>query len=184
MSNKFYLDMDGVVADWVENAAQVIGRRITDPMVMYSREEWDSLRADAHIFRNLPMMPRCLELVALARQYRDVLGWELVFLTAIPHNNDVPWTFHDKMKWAEERFADIPVHFGPYSEDKHKHCRVGDILVDDRYDNCEQWTAAGGLSFKVGKTLDSVILAVEADLTSRLREYAGMEARRLLLTTL
>lgn len=184
MSNKFYLDMDGVVADWVENAARVIGRRITDPMVMYSREEWDSLRNDAHIFRNLPMMPRCLELVALARQYRDVLGWELNFLTAIPHNNDVPWTFHDKMKWAEERFSDIPVHFGPYSEDKHKHCSAGDILVDDRYDNCEQWTAAGGLAFKVGKNLDSAILAVELDLSSRLREHAGMEARRLLLTTL
>ena len=184
MSNKFYLDMDGVVADWVENAARVIGRRITDPMVMYSREEWDSLRNDAHIFRNLPMMPRCLELVALARQYREVLGWELNFLTAIPHNNDVPWTFHDKMKWAEERFSDIPVHFGPYSEDKHKHCSAGDILVDDRYDNCEQWTAAGGLAFKVGKNLDSAILAVELDLSSRLREHAGMEARRLLLTTL
>ena len=184
MSNKFYLDMDGVVADWVENAARVIGRRITDPMVMYSREEWDSLRNDAHIFRNLPMMPRCLELVALARQYRDALGWELNFLTAIPHNNDVPWTFHDKMKWAEERFSDIPVHFGPYSEDKHKHCSAGDILVDDRYDNCEQWTAAGGLAFKVGKNLDSAILAVELDLSSRLREHAGMEARRLLLTTL
>ena len=184
MSNKFYLDMDGVVADWVTNAANVIGRRITDPTVMYTREEWDSLRADPHIFRNLPLMPRCDELVALARQYRDVLGWELNFLTAIPHNNDVPWTFHDKMKWAEERFSDIPVHFGPYSEDKHKHCTAGDILVDDRYDNCMQWVDAGGVAFKVGKTLDSAIIAVESDLTSRLREYAGMEARRLILTTL
>lgn len=180
----FFLDMDGVVADWVGNAAAVIGRRIYDADVYYTHDEWNLLRSDQRIFRNLPMMPRCLELVALARQYRDVLGWELVFLTAIPHNNDVPWTFHDKMLWAGERFADIPVHFGPYSEDKQRHCSAGDILVDDRGSNCREWQAAGGIAIKVGRDLDSAILAVEADLTSRLREYAGMEARRLLLTTL
>lgn len=184
MSNTIYLDMDGVVADWVTNAANVIGRRITDPTVMYSRDEWDLLRSDGRIFRDLPMMDRCDELVGLARQYRDVLGWELNFLTAIPHNNDVPWTFHDKMAWAAKRFPDIPVHFGPYSEDKHRHCSAGDILVDDRYDNCTQWTEAGGTSFKVGIDLDSAILAVAEDLSSRLREKAGMEARNLILTTL
>ena len=184
MSNKFFLDMDGVVADWVENAARVIGRRIYDSDVYYTHDEWNLLRNDAHIFRNLPLMPRSDELVALARQYRDVLGWELVFLTAIPHNNDVPWTFHDKFLWAGERFPDIPVHFGPYSEDKQKHCSAGDILVDDRYSNCVQWVEAGGIAIKVGKDLDSAIAAVELDLTSRLREYAGMVARELLLTTL
>ena len=180
----FFLDMDGVVADWVENAARVIGRRLYDSDVYYSHDEWNSLRADAHIFRNLPMMPRCEELVALARQYRDVLGWELNFLTAIPHNNDVPWTFYDKMLWVGERFPDIPVHFGPYSEDKHRHCTPGDILVDDRGSNCTEWRAAGGIAIKVGRNLDSAIVEVEQDLTLRLREHAGMEARRLLLTTL
>lgn len=180
----FFLDMDGVVADWVENAARVIGRRLYDSDVYYSHEEWNSLRADPHIFRNLPMMPRCEELVALARQYRDVLGWELMFLTAIPHNNDVPWTFHDKMLWVGERFPDIPVHFGPYSEDKHRHCTPGDILVDDRGSNCTEWRAAGGIAIKVGRNLDSAIVEVEQDLNRRLREHAGMTARQLLLTTL
>ena len=184
MSNKFYLDMDGVVADWVSNAADLIGRRITDPSVRYSDVEWERLRSDPHIFRHLPLMPRCLELVDMARQYRDVLGWELNFLTAIPHNNDVPWTFHDKFLWVQERFPDIPVHFGPYSEDKHEHCTAGDILVDDRWDNCEQWRAAGGIAFKVGLNLDSALLEVEADLNSRLSEYNLAAARELVIHTL
>lgn len=174
----FFLDMDGVVADWVSNAAAVIGRRITDADVYYTHDEWNMLRADARIFRNLPLMPRCEELVALARQYRDQLGWELVFLTAIPHNNDVPWTFHDKFLWAGERFPDIPVHFGPYSEDKHKHCTPGDILVDDRGSNCTEWRAAGGVAVKVGITLDSAIEEVELDLAARISRQAELAGVR------
>jgi hypothetical protein len=45
-----------------------------------------------------------------------------------------------------ERFERIPVLFGPYSFDKYKHCTPGDILIDDRTSNCEEWRAAGGHS--------------------------------------
>jgi 5'(3')-deoxyribonucleotidase len=182
--NTFYLDMDGVVADWVTNAASVIGRRITDPTVRYNDAEWTLLKSDKHIFRNLPLMPRCIELVNIARQYRDFLGFELNFLTAIPHDNDVPWTFHDKMLWAGEHFPDIPVHFGPYSQDKQRHCKPGDILVDDRWDNCNEWISAGGEAFKVGLILDSTITALTVDLNRRLRDKALGEAVELILYTL
>jgi 5'(3')-deoxyribonucleotidase len=183
--NKFNLDMDGVVADWVTNAAAVIGYRLADPTSLYSDEEWNILRSDQHLFRDLPLMLRCEELVSLARQYRDILGWELTFLTAIPHNNDVPWAFHDKMMWAQEHFPDIPVHFGPHSYDKQHHCKSsGDILVDDRVDNCEQWVAAGGIAFKVDLTLDSAIAELAADLNRRLSEKALAEAAELVLHTL
>jgi 5'(3')-deoxyribonucleotidase len=87
----------------------------------------------------------------------------------VPKNDDVPWAFYDKVLWATNYFPDIPVHFGPHSWDKYKHCRVeGDILVDDRPDNCEQWLAAGGLSFKVnGNDLGSVLDLISADLRVR-----------------
>ena len=189
MTNKFYLDMDGVVADWRANAIRVIGYDCFDPAQRYKEDDWARLRADPHIFRNLPQMARSEELVALARQYRDRLGWELLFLTAIPHNNDVPWTFYDKILWVNERFPDIPVHFGPYSEDKHRHCSPGDILVDDRSDNCAQWAAAGGQAIRVGLTLDTAIQAVQADLAARLvileqAQQAQLSLRNLVINTL
>jgi hypothetical protein len=53
------------------------------------------------------------------------------------------------MKWVEEYFPDIPVHFGPYSEDKRDHCWPGDILVDDRSTNIAQWINAGGVGIQV-----------------------------------
>lgn len=150
--NKFCLDMDGVVADWVAGAAQIIGYRLDDPHTRYPDSDWHKLRSHHRLFRDLPKKLGADALVDLARRYRDDLGWELVFLTAIPHNNDMPWAFWDKVTWAGQHYPDIPVWFGPYSEDKQVHCSPGDILVDDRSDNCAQWSSRGGLAFKVANS--------------------------------
>ena len=181
---KIYLDMDGVVADWRANALRVLGKEAA-PGEMYPDSDWHRLRDNPHLFLHLPLMPRAAELVNIARQYRDQLGWELMFLTAIPHNNDLPWAFHDKAEWARLHFTDIAVHFGPYSVDKKLHCNRGDILVDDRLDNCQDWRDAGGLAFKVARTLDSVIEELAADYASRVESIVrGLDLRRLIVETL
>ena len=55
------------------------------------------------------------------------------------------WAFYDKVMWAHKHFPNIPVHFGPFSKDKHVHCVIGDILIDDRTSNIEEWRSAGGI---------------------------------------
>lgn len=157
----FFLDMDGVVADWNAGVGDFIGYRLNDPTARYSPEDWEKIRNHQRIFRQLPKMPRADDMVNLARRFRDELGYELLFLTAIPHYNDIHWAFWDKVLWAQERYSDIPVHFGPYSEDKQKHCKPGDILVDDRFDNCEQWKRAGGTSIRVTSNYQQAIDSLE-----------------------
>lgn len=152
MAQTIYLDMDGVIADFVAGAAEITGHRLSDPTQMYKDEDWVKIRDHQHIFRNLPLMPYANEIADVARRFRDELGWGLLFLTAIPHYNDMPWSFWDKIKWVEEHFPDIPVHFGPYAADKRSHCTPGDILVDDRLDNCIQWRGAEGVAIHVTDT--------------------------------
>ena len=169
MTNTFYLDMDGVVADWDTAASAFLGRAQgrADPNTHYKNtpEEWSRIKTQQRFYRTLPLMPRCGELVDLARRYRDGLGWGLLFLTAVPKDDDVPWAFYDKVLWAQEHFPDIPVHFGPHSWDKHKHCKMGDILVDDRASNCREWASAGGVCFRVtGNDLGTVIDSIQQDL--------------------
>jgi hypothetical protein len=165
MNNTFYLDMDGVVADWESAAALFFGRPIRLNGATNTVKEWDTIKTQHRFYRTLPLMPRVDELVALARQYRDALGWNLLFLTAVPKNDDMPWAFYDKVLWAQERFPDIPVHFGPHSWDKQKHCKMGDILVDDRASNCREWVSAGGVCFRVtGNDLTTVIDSIQQDL--------------------
>lgn len=159
MTMTLYLDMDGVVADWAKGAERIIGYPLKDPNAMYPDLDWQKIRNHKRIFRDLPKTPRADELVNLARRFRSDLGYDLAFLTAIPHNNDVPYCFQDKIQWVQQYYPEIPVFFGPYSRDKYRYCRPLDILVDDRQDNCNTWREAGGRAILVDKlgNLDSAI---------------------------
>ena len=153
-----YLDMDGVVADWDQRVEEIVGEprpsrshtlMQSDSYTTWGYHHWPKIREQARIYSQLPLVPQAEQLVDLARKFRDELDWAVLFLTAIPRNNDVPWAFWDKFKWVEQYFPDIPVHFGPYSEDKHLHCQPGDILVDDRWSNIDAWQRAGGRAIHV-----------------------------------
>jgi 5'(3')-deoxyribonucleotidase len=169
--NIFYLDMDGVCADWDRGVRELgyVTRARAGSTYTVEPQDWVRLcQQYPNLYRNLPLMEGVGLLVDLARQYRDTLGWHLYFLTAIPSKNDVPDAFSDKVAWAQDHFPDISVRFGPYAVDKQQHCRSGDILVDDRGSNCEQWRAKGGLAFQVtGNTLASVLSLIREDLSRR-----------------
>jgi 5'(3')-deoxyribonucleotidase len=140
-----FLDMDDVVADWMRTAREMVqrnwnyGERIPD-------SDWKKLQRDPHFYRNLPKKDGADELVQWCRDYKEKTGCGLYFLTALPHDYTMPHAASDKVWWAHERYPDIPVFFGPFSHDKWRHCKPGDILIDDRTSNCSEWTSAGGLA--------------------------------------
>ena len=139
-----YLDMDGVVSDFDGYAEPIVGFR-TPGGVRYDQEGWALISANQRVYRDLPEMKDADRLVKEVQQLAKDNGMDVRFLTAIPRQNDVPWVHWDKIKWIEQRWADIPVFFGPYSNDKHQHCKsLDDVLIDDRPSNIEEWRAAGG----------------------------------------
>jgi 5'(3')-deoxyribonucleotidase len=142
-----FLDMDDVVADWFESAQEFLGQRYDKYNDRIPQEDWDRLKSHSRFYRLLPLKSGANELVAYCRNLVNQ-GWatEIRFLTALPRNDDMPWAVYDKVMWAQEHFPNIPVFIGPYSDDKWKHCKPGDILIDDRTDNCAQWENAGGLA--------------------------------------
>ena len=142
--NTLYLDMDGVVADFDEYAAQTLG--IPPSSGIYPEEIWYKLASNARLYRDLVKTPYADELVAECKDFALTKGYDLHFLTAVPKGNDVKWSFYDKVVWAQQHFPDIAVMFGPYSKDKWQHCNVGDILIDDRQSNIDEWRTAGGIA--------------------------------------
>jgi hypothetical protein len=139
-----YLDMDDVVADWMPAARAIVnrnweyGERIPD-------SDWNKVKAKMRFYRDLPIKDGAHDLVNFCRNaVANGLADDLRFLTALPHDYSVPFAAYDKVLWATERFERIPVLFGPYSHDKWKHCQPGDILIDDRTSNCEEWHRSGG----------------------------------------
>lgn len=139
-----YLDMDGVVADFDEYAKRTLG--LPPSQGIYPDDKWAKLAENPRLYRDLIKTPCADELVDYCRDLCGHRKYLLRFLTAVPKGNDVPWAFMDKVVWAQLWFPDIPVMFGPFSKDKHIHCKAGDILIDDRRSNIDEWRAAGGIA--------------------------------------
>lgn len=137
--------MDDVVADWYQEAQRFL-KRSWEVGVWIPESEWKNLENHTRFYRNLPLKRGAEELIEWAKNYAEQNNMHLAFLTALPKNNKMQYASYDKFLWAQERFPNIPVFFGPYSADKHLHCRPGDILIDDRTQNCIDWRAAGGIA--------------------------------------
>lgn len=142
-----YIDMDGVTADFDEFAQRALGLSGTGPAAgIYPEDKWQQLAKEQRMYRDLKKTPYADELVRRCVKFCLARDYDYAFLTAVPKGNDVKWAFYDKVEWAQKYFPGIPVFFGPFSKDKHTHCKPGDILIDDRASNIEEWTAAGGIA--------------------------------------
>jgi hypothetical protein len=139
-----YLDMDDVVADWklyVEHFLEykfVTDERIPDHL-------WKKLKSYSRLYRDLPVKQDAYALTTWCKKWAEENNAGLYFLSAIPKGNDMPWAAQDKVFWAQRNFSGIPVFLGPYAHEKYMHCKTpGDILIDDRVSNCQQWISVGG----------------------------------------
>lgn len=142
--NTLYMDMDGVVADFDEYAYRTLG--IPPAEGIYPEHIWQKLASNPRIYRDLIKTNYSDLLVAKCQEFSIKHSYNLLFLTAVPKGNDVHYAFYDKVNWANQYFPGIPVHFGPYSKDKHLHCKPKDILIDDRKSNILEWLSAGGIA--------------------------------------
>jgi len=158
--------MDDVVADFKAYARQALGK--TQNGEKWPHEDWIRLRDNPRLYRDLEPTAEAAALIEHCRQLRDHHGLDLMFLTAVPKGNDVHWAFYDKVLWAQKYFPDIPVMFGPFSQDKHMHCQPGDILIDDRTSNCQEWQQAGGIAIQHRGDLVKTIQSLTTILNSQL----------------
>jgi len=143
--NSVWVDMDGVVADFDAFVWLHMGRTFSHKEGPGSdKEMWDFLSRIENLYFKLPYTPYAAELLDAVL---SVPALSHKMLTAIPRRASVPTAEKDKINWMSKHFShlNIPVHIGPYSRDKWKHCKPGDILIDDREDNIEEWRAAGGI---------------------------------------
>ena len=138
-----YIDMDGVVADFNSYVSELLGRKIGWGVHDLSSEEWDILAKVPNLYRKLPLIEQSVNMVKVCKSFETELNVE--FLTAIPRQSTMPSAKQDKTDWINEYFPNTVVNFGPFSRDKKNWARPGDILIDDKLSNVEEWGAAGGI---------------------------------------
>jgi 5'(3')-deoxyribonucleotidase len=141
-----FLDMDGVVADFDTFVSNLLGRPIgwNDSKQDLTDEEWEKLASVDRLYYQLPLMPDATKLVAYVKSLST--RFNVGFLTAVPRRSTIPSARDDKQAWVDKYFPGMKMDIGPYSHHKQKWCTPGDILVDDRPSNIEQWSAVGGIA--------------------------------------
>lgn len=139
-----YCDMDGVLVDMDRFISQELSPGAEhDPAIL-----WPELQAIPNVFRRMPPLHKAEQI------WRAILdtGLPHKILTAIPRVTTIPDAEADKNWWVEHHkdtvFCGQPpkVMIGPHSRDKWRHCKFGDILIDDMKTNCDDWRNAGGFA--------------------------------------
>jgi hypothetical protein len=149
--NTIYVDMDGVIADFDAFVLKHMGRTYgaNEPGGTHKDQElWDFLENVPNLYRQLEPTPYAYDLWNLVQSF----GANVEILTAIPRRASTPASLlatseQDKRDWMAHYFnADVKVNLGPLSKDKWKHASPGDILIDDRRDNIQDWHNVGGVA--------------------------------------
>lgn len=137
--NTIHLDMDGVLADFDRFVEEKMGRTFPHQDGPSDQAMWDFLASVDHLYFQLEPTPYAEELFHYCNKIAQVK-----ILTAIPRRTTMPHAEQDKRDWIAKYIGPgVHVAIGPYSRDKWKHARPGDILIDDREDNIQAWGEKG-----------------------------------------
>ena len=120
MKKLLYIDLDGVIADFISEMHSHPLREIPP----YD-EHPDTI---PNIFRNLKLIEGA---IASVNQLLESEKYEVYFLSTAPWNNPSAWT--DKRLWLEELFGDVINRKLILTH--RKDLVKGDILIDDRPNN-------------------------------------------------
>ena len=138
---KIFLDMDGVVTDFVSGAIEAAGLPLTHDDVdrwnffepyMTAEEFWKRIHETYEFWEGLEPYPWAHELVDLCKQYGEV-----VFLSDSSHDDNAP---SGKVKWLR-RYGFLNDDASNYMLGRQKALLgYGEgLLIDDSPANCNAW---------------------------------------------
>ena len=145
-----FLDMDGVLCDFVTQACRVFGRPTLShdwPAGEYSCEKvfgvtvaefWKRIELWPNFWLTLDRYDWAFKLI---EEVEDI-GYRVVIASAPSRD---PFCAAHKTKWLQNHFGIGRFEYFLGSE-KHLLAKPGRVLIDDNDDNCRKFAAAGGTS--------------------------------------
>ncbi|SVB43238.1 uncharacterized protein METZ01_LOCUS196092 [marine metagenome] len=139
---RIFVDMDGVLADFLTGCSAMIGQPLTNDAKGHS--EYDKRKPELtnkRLFRNLPPMVDMYELIAYIKHTH--LPWEILSAAGSVNRELV---VYDKVKWIGQ-YVDpsIVVTCTFNGRQKAMFAKSGSVLIDDVKANIDAWEEAGGI---------------------------------------
>lgn len=157
-----YVDMDGVLADLYNHAAEI---HDVDHYNDMTKDEWEAFFRDSdayHLFRDIKPFPTANKLLELVQKYAG--GYRIL---SSPLNFDREGSIKGKREWLAKHIK-VPADKIVFEHDKYKYAvqpnGTPNILIDDYGVNTRAWDAAGGIAVKYQAdedTLDKVVRVLE-----------------------
>ncbi len=140
-----YWDLDDVLAEFMPYVNVVRGTNYQIGEMLHL-SDWEYMREHhQRMFRELKPSKAVNTLYQIQVETKITSR----ILTALPFDDHSPWQYAnlDKLRWCDQFVPGVPMFVGPYAHDKWRHCKPGDLLIDDKRSNCEEWEAAGGKAY-------------------------------------
>lgn len=152
-----YVDMDGVLADLYNYAAELHDVEHYNHMTPADWEKFFKNSDAYHLFRDINSFPTSNALIKLVKKYAG----EYTILSS-PLSFDRAGSIKGKREWLNQHLTDKPDNI-IFEHDKYKYAVQPDgtpnILIDDYGVNTRAWAMAGGIAIKYQAdedTLDKV----------------------------
>lgn len=131
--SQLFIDMDGVLADFDAHHEAVFGFR-SDKIA--DNVDWKKVAAVGNFYRDIPPMKDFDDLWAFVSPMKPII------LTGVPSSvMDASW---NKRQWVDRVIGKDQPMIPCRSKEKSKHCKPGDVLIDDWEKYRSLWVAAGG----------------------------------------
>ena len=144
---QLFLDCDGVLADFDRGVRELLGHSPDEFTAKFGMGAfWKRLATTRDFYGSLPLMPDAMALFEAVRHLQPVI------LTGLPRGN---WAAPQKVRWAARHFPGTTI-ITCMAVDKRKHCKPGDVLVDDTTRHRALWEEAGGIFVHHRSAADSI----------------------------
>ena len=139
---RIFVDMDGVVADFLTGCSDMMGKPLTSDDAGHS--EYDKRKEELTNKRLFGLLPPMVDYADLIGYIKHTgLPWEI--LTAAGKVNR-ELVVYDKNKWVRKYIDPTVVVTCTYSgSQKGAFAEKGSVLIDDRPKNIKAWEDAGGI---------------------------------------
>lgn len=155
MEHKIFLDMDGVLSDFVKGFEKKVGitpiafkHEYDEKYGSHQKHFWETIVKIPNFWYDIPMCKEAKELVKYLSKY------DLKIISAIPSKIGKRKAKREKKKWIKKHLGKHKIIFTELSTKnymngkKEKHCKgtLDYVLIDDSAENVKRWRAKGGLA--------------------------------------
>jgi len=152
--NYIFVDMDGVLADFLKGCEAYIGHPMTNDDKGHS--DYDKRKEELtnkRMFANLPPMVDMYDLIAYIKH--TGLPWEVLTAAGVVNRDLV---VYDKKAWTAKWVdPNVVVNCTFTGSQKAVYAMPGNVLIDDRPKNIKAWEEAGGIGILHTCARDTII---------------------------